>query len=214
MRLKTQKPLLGIAKAVWPLSRGLDAIILGSRLAPRWLPEMPNGIAAEDSTEATLLSCIERFSSDRALQPQYDLDAFRWLLRQAAEKKMYGALRKAVLRDSRGEIIGWYLYYLKPGQIGEVLQFGGRPKTIQKVLNHLFYDAWRQGAVALSGETEPRFAKDLAKARCEFALPGYGVLMQSKNPDLLNAVHRGNAFLSRLEGEWWARFSDPGWSSS
>jgi D-alanyl-D-alanine dipeptidase len=35
---------------------------------------------------------------------------------------------------------------------------------------------------------------------------------QSRNRDILNAVHKGNAFLTRLEGEWWARFSDPEWA--
>jgi hypothetical protein len=40
------------------------------------------------------------------------------------------------------------------------------------------------------------------------------VLAQSRNPAILQAVQLGDAFLSRLEGEWWARFSDPDWNSS
>jgi hypothetical protein len=35
--------------------------------------------------------------------------------------------------------------------------------------------------------------------------------VQSKKPEVLSAIHRGDAFLTRLEGEWWARFSDPDW---
>jgi len=65
------------------------------------------------------------------------------------------------------------------------------------------------GAVGVSGKLEFRYAKELAKARCGFVWPGYGTVVHSRNPELLNAIAHGDAFLSRLEGEWWARFSDP-----
>jgi len=32
---------------------------------------------------------------------------------------------------------------------------------------------------------------------------GPGVLIHSKHRDVLEAIHRGDAFISRLEGEWW-----------
>jgi hypothetical protein len=33
-------------------------------------------------------------------------------------------------------------------------------------------------------------------------------LIHSRNEKLLNAIYHGDAFLSRLEGEWWMRFCD------
>jgi hypothetical protein len=31
-------------------------------------------------------------------------------------------------------------------------------------------------------------------------------MVHSNKPELLHAIHRGDAFLTRLEGEWWMRF--------
>jgi hypothetical protein len=115
------------------------------------------------------------------------------------------------VRDPGGQVAGWYLYYLEPGGVGEVLQFGARPASVPGVLNCLFHEARSHGAVAVAGELEPRFTKEIATSRCQFTWPGYAVVAQSRNPELLNAIHRGDAFLTRLEGEWWARFSDRRW---
>ncbi len=190
--LSGRSSLLPVVRALWPVFRALDAVIVRS-------PQ-------------TLLWCIRILSGNRALQPEYELDSLRWLLKRASEKQMLGELRKGVIRNGSGEILGWYLYYIKQGGIGQVLQFGGKPKSIRKVLNHLFCQAWSQGAVGITGKLESRFTKELVKSRCGFTWPGYGTLMHSRNKDILIAIHRGDAFLSRLEGEWWARFSDPVWS--
>jgi hypothetical protein len=112
-----------------------------------------------------------------------------------------------VVRDTKGEIIGWYLYYVKPGGVAQVLQFGGKAQSIGQVLNHLFYQAWRQGAVAISGQMEPKFALELSRNRCRFSWPG-GVVVQSRNQGILNSIYRGDAVLTRLDGEWWMRFCD------
>jgi hypothetical protein len=211
--LKRREPWMLVAKALRQVCRAVDAAVVRSRLGRRyWLPEMDGTAVEEQPGEDTLLWCIRHLAGNRALKPEYELDSFRWLLRQASEKQMFGGLRKGVVRDTHGEIMGWYLYYLKQGGIGQVLQIGGKPKCMRKVLNQLFCQAWRQGAVAISGKLEPRFVKELAQNRCGFTWPGYGVLVQSGNREILNAIHQGDAFLTRLEGEWWARFSDPGWS--
>jgi hypothetical protein len=34
----------------------------------------------------------------------------------------------------------------------------------------------------------------------------YWTLIHSQQPELLDAIHRGDAFLTRLEGEWCMRF--------
>jgi len=41
---------------------------------------------------------------------------------------------------------------------------------------------------------------------CRFRCFSRGVLLHSENTDVRMAVHRGDAFLSRLEGEWWLQF--------
>jgi hypothetical protein len=209
--LEPRRPLVPFVKILPPICLAFDALVLRSRLGSYWQPETADAAPEEEPTDEALLSCVQQFSADRALQPEYDLQGFRWLLKQAAAKKMYGKLRRRIVREPGGSIAGWYLYYVKPGQVSEVLQFGGRPKAIRRVLSDLLADAWKHGAVAVSGEMEPRFAKELGKERCGFAWTG-GVLAQSRRPEILQTIQLGDAFLSRLEGEWWARFSDPDWT--
>jgi hypothetical protein len=69
---------------------------------------------------------------------------------------------------------------------------------------------WERGAV--SGALDLRFRRALAASRCRFGWPGTYVMAHSRNNGILEAIRRANAFLSRLEGEWRARFYDPQWS--
>jgi len=83
---------------------------------------------------------------------------------------------------------------------------GAKEGSISGVLDCLFYDAWKQGTVALSGRLEPKFVREFSDRGCFFHHRGTWLLIQTKSPELIQAVHRGDAFLSRLEGEWCMRF--------
>jgi len=78
------------------------------------------------------------------------------------------------------------------------------------VLDHLFYGAWRDGATAVSGRLEPRFFDELRARHCLFHGRGSPVLVHSRQRELVDAVQRGNALVSRLDGEWWMCFQDGG----
>lgn len=211
--LNRRRILNRVGTAIWPLCRALDAAAVRSRWGRRyWLRNATDLELDEEPAEDTLLWCLRHFAGERALMPVYDGDDWRWLLREVSEKQMYGTLRKGVVRNAGGDIAGWYLYQVKDGEVAQVLQLGGRQRTIRSVLNHLFSTAWRNGAIAVSGNLDPRFARELVKSRCSLGMPGYVALIHSRDPEILNAIHRGDAFLSRLEGEWWARFSDASWS--
>lgn len=202
------------ADALGPVCHALDAVIARTGPGARWLPDCADCMIVDDPADQALYQCVRDFASGRRLQPGDDFDSFRWLLHKAAEKKMYGTLRRAVVHEPGGGVLGWYLYYVKPGAVAQVLQFGARPNAVQKVLNCLFHRARSQGAVAISGELEPRYARDFSVSRCEFGWPGCAVVVHSRDAALLNAIHRGDAFVSRLEGEWWARFSDGEWAQA
>ena len=174
--------------------------------------EEADQLQAEGASPESIGWCIRNLSAGRQLTPVYDRESLDWLLAQAREKTRHGDLHGHVLRDSRGDRVGWFLYYCRPGGIAQVLQFGGQPKRIRSVLECLFRDAAAHGAVAVSGGFDPRYMKDLARSRCRISWPGYAVVVRSRRPELAQAVHRGDAFLTRLEGEWWARFSDPTWT--
>ncbi len=159
----------------------------------------------EDFTWETLLEQLPEFAAKKSLYPEYDEQSLRWLMERASEKKGHGRLRKALVRNECGQIAGWYLYYLNPDGISQVLQLAATKNSFRRVLGQLFFHAWRMGSYAVSGRLDPEFATDFSEQRCLFSFTGPRVLVHSKRADLLEAIHRGDAFLTRLEGEWWMR---------
>jgi hypothetical protein len=73
---------------------------------------------------------------------------------------------------------------------------------MKDVLDHLFYDAWEQGAIALHGVVDLRRIADFSDKGCLFTCRGGWTVAYSRKPELLDLLDRGDAFLSRLDGEW------------
>jgi len=196
-----------LSRAIRPFGRVVD--LAASKLSQSpYRVFKPVQTRVEEVVDAgVLLDCIRKFSARRALQPEYDLNSFNWLLSKASEQKKHGHLQSALVKGAGGELLGWYVYYVRRGGIAQVLQVGGEPRHINRVLERLFYCTHQKGAVAVSGQLEPAFVHALAGAHCNFAWSS-GVIIQSRNERLMNAIHRGDAFLSRFEGEWWMRFCD------
>jgi hypothetical protein len=196
-----------LPRALRPVCWALDGMM--ARLSPS-LYHMPTPDLGKSETIAdtsVLLDCVRQFSANKTLRPEYTLDDFQWLIGKATEQKTHGDLQIEVVRGTEGEIVGSYAYYVKPGHTAQVLQIAGKPRHRERVLEHLFYQAHQKGAVAVSGQLEPSFARLMSQNHCVFTWSG-GVLMQSRDEKLLNAIHHGDAFLSRLEGEWWMKFCD------
>jgi hypothetical protein len=140
-----------------------------------------------------------------ALSPDYDLASLAWLLDQVRAKRRHGELQACRLRLPGGAIAGWFLYYLNGGT-SKVLQLHAREDAEHAVMDHLFSHAWRGGASAIEGRMEPRLAHGLGRRRCLFHTSSVYTLVHSRDATLLAAFARGDAFFSRLEGEWWMRF--------
>ena len=74
---------------------------------------------------------------------------------------------------------------------------------MDEVLTHLFYHARKGGALAVSGQMDPAAFQALAAKGSVFHHDGISwFLVHSRNPRVLAAIHRADAFLTRLEGEW------------
>ncbi|PYU11613.1 MAG: hypothetical protein DMG37_16035 [Acidobacteria bacterium] len=159
----------------------------------------------EDFSCETLLEHLPRFAVTKSLCPDYDESSLRWLLQQASEKQWHGKLRKALVRNEAGQIVGWYMYYLNPNGISQVLQLVATRNSIRRVLDQLFFHAWRSGSFAVSGRMDPEFATAFSEERCLFSFSGPRMLVHSRHADLREVIQRGDAFLTRLEGEWWMR---------
>jgi Acetyltransferase (GNAT) domain len=188
--------------ALRPMSALVDFVAAHDRRSPFRLAEHAR---EEDFSWETLLEQLPKFAANKSLCPDYDETSLRWLLEQANQKKSHGHLRKSLVRNHTGQIIGWYMYYLNPNATSQVLQLVATKNSIRRVLNQLCFHAWRSGSLAVSGRMDPEFATDFSQEHCLFNFNGPRMLVHSRRADLREAIQRGDAFLTRLEGEWWVR---------
>jgi hypothetical protein len=218
MNIHWARPLRPAHYGVYALSRAAGpAISLGMRLAAKPFCSLADGIAARHAASPfrqtkprlqgaeldleTLLHCLVEFRKGYSLWAEYDSRSLEWLLGFMERVPTRGTLRKVVVRDG-SQIVGWYIYYVKPGAVAEVVQIGGEPKLTKDVLDHLFYDAWTHGAIALHGMVDIRRMADFSDKGCFFTCRGGWTIARSHKPGVLEAMERGDAFLSRLDGEW------------
>jgi hypothetical protein len=202
--LGRKHPLVKLLAALLsPLCPIVDA--MASRALSHRFGKPDASLHAAELDQETLLAGITQFPSGYALRPNYDSESLLWLLEKADQLARPGELRKIALHDADGELAGWYLYELNTDGIGEVLQVVGRKKSFGEVLNHLFHHGWRNGAIALTGRLDPRFAQEFSDKYCFFNCDGPWTLTHSGKLEVLQAIYQGDLFLTRLEGEWLMR---------
>ena len=90
------------------------------------------------------------------------------------------------------------------GGTSQVVQEGYRRGSAQEVIKHLLCDAWKGGALAIAGRTEdPEMLKVLADNVALLSRTHSWMLIHSNRPEVRAAILQGDAYLTRLEGEWW-----------
>jgi hypothetical protein len=196
---KKNRAVAGIASIARPFGGLVDAVAT-SRISP--LRQSPPSTNDEDLDTKTLLECLATIPAKHWILPEYDHQSLNWVLDFVAERRVFGDLRKALVRDKEGKIVGWYIYSIPPDRVGEVLQLGATSPSISTVLDHLFYDAWKNGLVGIHGRMEPQMMPELTGKSCFFLRHGSWTLVNSNNPQLLSLFQSGSAFFSRLDGEW------------
>jgi hypothetical protein len=184
-----------------PLTAGVDA--LAARARGDWFGRQATDLDGGPLEATALARALDDVHDDRSLRPKYDAASLRWLLRVLAAKTSSGRLQQVMVRDRRGRIVGWYLYFLRPGGVSEVLQIGGPGGDAGVTFDHLLAHARDRGAVGLSGRLQPSLLPVLSARRCLLRAGASWMLVHSANRDIVDAIHRGDAFLSPLEGEWW-----------
>ncbi|HEV3010411.1 MAG TPA: hypothetical protein VGX52_15395 [Burkholderiales bacterium] len=188
--------LRGLSAVAQPVAAVVDAC-LGKKFKPSF---------DEEPLQAAALSDAMAELRGYALKPDYDPATLAWLLAQAETKHRHGRLQGALARDSAGRVAGWFLYYLN-GTISQVLQLGARRGALPALLEQLAHHAHARGARALEGRMEPQLTVALQGKRVFMQNRGVSTLLHARDQSLLVPFLRGDAFFSRLEGEWWMRFA-------
>jgi hypothetical protein len=194
------------ALAWQPFGRIVDGI--AARMPPNRFSLRASGLSAEDLHVQTFLERSPELWRKKLLRPEYDTCSLGWLFEFLAARKGKGTFQRVAVRDADDELLGWYLYYLNSDGIGDVLQITARNGSMGAVLDHLFFRAWEQGAIAVSGRLELNFVREFAERWCGLTV-GPWMLAHAKSPDLLEGIYRGDAVLTRLEGDRelaWAGF--------
>jgi hypothetical protein len=142
----------------------------------------------------------------RSLYPLYDAQSLAWLLDRAREAARAGPLRAVMVRDGHGELAGWYIFYEEQDGVSRVLQLCATDAASEAVIGHLLHDAWRGGSVAVRGQLAPPLLRALTAAGCAFQRGGPWALVHSRDPDIRNAIARGDAWITGLDGERWLSF--------
>jgi hypothetical protein len=136
-----------------------------------------------------------------SLLPDYDSRSAAWAFNQLATKRGLGEMRSASLWNDAGDVLGWYVYYADGEGMGRVVHLVARHGARDQVLQDLFARAWSEGLAAVTGRLDPALVGHAGRAGLVCKREGPWMLVQSPRPEILEAVERGDAFLSSLEGE-------------
>jgi len=184
-----------------PLGMAADAIT--SRLAPAAFKfRKPDLTGIELDVDQTLAAMPRTFNG-KQLHPSYDADTLAWLLDTMQMNLARGTLRKVMVCDGT-DVLGWYLYYMRDGLIADVAQIAATRNTVARVFDHLLWQAHQDGAIAATGQVDPVLFDTLSERGCLLRNPEpRWLLMHSRNAALPAAINNGQAFLSRMDAEWW-----------
>jgi hypothetical protein len=192
-----------VARAARPILVGTDAV----------MARRPGGIARRHPTghvapfdAAAVVDHVNRAAWGRSLRPRYEDDAFRWLLARAAEKAEFGALRSAMVVETGGDVMGWCIWYARAGAVAEAVAVSARPGAEGAVFQHLRQEVWRDGARALAGRCDMPVLHQVDACGGRVRSRGPWLLYHAKRPEIAHDLVRGDAQVSRLDGEWWLSF--------
>jgi hypothetical protein len=179
----------------------LDAV--ATRVAARhWAIRRPDVVAEELSPES-IVEALPSVLAGVRFRPDYDADFLRWLFAELSAVRSRGRPVGFLIRDPGDRTLGWYLYFLRPGGISQVLQIVASERDAAPVLDHLLGHARANGSAAVQGRVEPALIEALSDRGCLWHASGYRVLVHARDNGIVHAIDSGNALLSRLDGDWW-----------
>jgi hypothetical protein len=200
---RRRRTLAPFARAARPFAAALDT--LAARLAGGHFRQSEPRVEAEELSAETVVAYAQNLYRDATLWVEYDDRTFQWLLDRATNRRTGGRVLKVAFRRNLN-IVGWYVCHLDPTGHAQVVQLAATSSSVNDVLDHLFYHAWRNGAVAVGGRLDPRFLQVLSDKYCLFHRRGPWLLVKARKPELLSSFQAGKAAFSPLDGEWSLRF--------
>lgn len=189
-----------------PVSRFVDGRLSQRSSLGRFTPSpAPAGLAVEDADFDSFAEAIRKLSAAKKARPDWDHGYLDHVLANAVIKPAYGHPQMALVKTKSGEPLGAFLYHLKPGSIGRVLQVIATPGRLGPVLDLMFAHAFEHGAVGLRGRSSPELI-EAATGRSMIMATISSTVVHAKDPAVAEAFLSGDCMLTGLAGERWNRF--------
>lgn len=184
--------------------RAVSPII--DRLAPQRLKceviPVRGGFVESTLTPEEFSQHLHELTEEESVQPVFSRESAEWMWKRLPYlSPEAGELSAVMVRNSRGRLLGWYLYNLENGGVARVVQIAARTADADAVISHLFARTWEQGAAAVAGRAQPRFLQSLIDRGCLLRARESFTLIHSGNPQIADAFRSGRAWLSVLDGE-------------
>jgi hypothetical protein len=186
------------------LAMPLDAVL--TRLPGPFRRRAP-AFRDEELDVPAFLDALAELTRSYRVRPHYDETSARWLFDLLDRKARFGRLRKRLLREG-DRIVGWCVWYEKPRGVGQVVQVCATPADADAVLAWLTHRALVTGLVALAGGLNPLAFGAQAAQILLVSRSHTWMLLQARDPELLAAIQSGQAFLSKMEAEWWIPYHE------
>ncbi|MDC7786457.1 hypothetical protein PQJ75_15285 [Rhodoplanes sp. TEM] len=186
-----------------PLASGLDRLVSRRVDGVFWaLPPAPAGVVTTPVDRAALAPAIAALVRRFALAPAWTAAQLDSRLAHAAHLPAYGELVGAVVSDRAGPA-GAFVYHVRRNGLAHVLQVLARDGGADAVVASLIRDADAHGAAALVGRSDPAIMEALLYANSVILHRG-ATTVHSRDPEVLDAIARGDAMLTGLAGESWS----------
>jgi GNAT superfamily N-acetyltransferase len=174
---------------------------LASRI-PRLATEPPEPEGCrEPLTIAGLLEQMSTMGRRVRLYPDYDAAFLSWAFDEVDALPRVGRVVARLVRGAGGRVAGWFVYVLPEQGVAQVLQIGVPGTDPEPVIDHMFRQAWQDGAAVVHGRLEPVLSGVLSR-------PGVLVrrsaraLVASRDSTSLALLGSTGSLMSHLDGEW------------
>ena len=165
-------------------------------------PEAVATTSTEPLTPSLMLEHLPTVTRLLRLFPDYDEPYLDWLFAELHHNRTWGTPVQRLVLDRTGRVLGWYMYFLLPGEGCQVVHVAAAGRHTGDVLDSLFADAVARGGAGLQGRVEPALLASLAHRGALFRYSARS-LVHSSSPEILAVLTGGQALLTRLEGDWW-----------
>jgi hypothetical protein len=202
--LSTRAP--SVERALTSVTRVVDAAAVRAFDRPA-----ETDARTEELTPRTLLDHLVDVAGGDRLVPDYDAEYLSWLF---AELGRVGSEQVFVNRIPRGSVVadvvwredeclGWYVTQLRPRGLCRVLQLAAKPRASGEVFDCLARRAYELGASGIYGRLEPHLVGSLSERRALLRFSDGRFLVHARDQELVDVVLRGQALVTRFDGEWW-----------